>query len=1047
MMKTESQTGWISASRVRLVLSLLVVVTLAVLFWTGSRYPSLDEKAMMSGALVLEDPLSFEAVIPVDPDADFVSRVTVSAVNWIDTNKKGMTFGLLMGAAFLTFLGYLRRRSFSGPFANSLYGMFLGAPLGVCVNCAAPIAKGLYQGGSRAETTLSAMIASPTLNVVVMTMALSLLPFYIFLTKFALSLVVILIGVPLICRFLPEEKLLRTVSDGSDAPTAPGMEDANPLEAQPQQGVIEFVRDFGRNLWFILRTTMPLMILAGVLGALVANLLPPDLLTNSEAGPLAILATAIAGTFLPVPIGFDVVVSGVLMNAGVGHGFVMTLVFTLGSFSIYSFMIVAGSVGWRAAGMLGAMVIVLGALAGGGAELYHRHQTRQALEMLTRETPAPATDPSQDARPEQGPAEPALPSTSSIVPTQLTVSSTPLNPPSAAADSLFTREEAWRSGIDHPLEFSFGDMWPPFWEGRSVSSGDIDGDGDVDLVYASTRQGLYIYANDGAGRFERLAPLEGRIAEMPIFNAVLVDIDNSGWLDLFFTTYRQGMYVIPNEGGQLNPAAMRRVENRGDAILALAVSFGDLDRDGYLDLATGNWAAGWYRRIPGEESRNRVIFNDAGQLSGRRFTDLPGIPGETLSILFSDVDQDGWQDLLVGNDFEVPDYFYFNDGTGGLEAVTYQDGRVPMTTTTTMSLNSADLNADGYLDIYAGQIAGRASGISSRLRMQPIGNYCQAIERAEDRAVCQQNIDIKQWYRAGNSLDPGNARRCAELAGTYVDECRGMMIKDLAIQTNNPGNCELIPASQPRIRSFCEIHFLPSRDMTRAEQDAAIRQILTRNVLLQQNAEGGFDERAEAMSLEIGGWTWDVSVADFDLDGYLDVYIVNGTWVPNEVTPSNIYLRNTGQGEFEEMTEASGLTDFLMTAAATTTDIDGDGDLDILTVPVNGPPVLFRNNQQDNGAVRFSFDDAVGNRSGVGVRLTAGYASGVDHVRELQLGGGFMSFDDPSLVFGVPSGDTLETVRVDWPDGGSDRLDGPFEAGHAYEISRRPVADDGGSDE
>jgi len=1046
-MTPQAGTHWISASRVRLALSLVVVLALAVLFWTGSRYPSLDEKAMMGGALVLEDPLSFEAVIPVDPNADFSSRVTVSAVNWIDTNKKGMTFGLLMGAAFLTFLGYLRRRSFRGPFANSLYGMFLGAPLGVCVNCAAPIAKGLYQGGSRAEATLSAMIASPTLNVVVVTMALSLLPFYIFLTKVVLSLLVILVGVPLICRFLPPEKLLRTISDGSEAPAAPGLDDADPLVVRPQDGVIDFVRDFGRNLWFILRTTMPLMILAGVLGALVANLLPPDLLTNSEAGPLAILATAIAGTFLPVPIGFDVVVSGVLMNAGVGHGFVMTLVFTLGSFSIYSFMIVAGSVGWRAAGMLGAMVIVLGALAGGGAELYHRHQTRQALEMLTREPPAPATDPSQHARPEQGPAEPTLPSTSSTVPTQLTVSSTPLNPPSAAADSLFTREEAWRSGIDHPLEFSFGDMWPPFWEGRSVSSGDIDGDGDVDLVYASTRQGLYIYANDGAGRFERLAPLAGRIAELPIFNAVLVDIDNSGWLDLFITTYRQGMYVIPNEGGQLNPAAMRRVENRGDAILALAVSFGDLDRDGYLDLATGNWAAGWYRRIPGEESRNRVIFNDAGQLSGRRFADLPGIPGETLSILFSDVNQDGWQDLLVGNDFEVPDYFYFNDAAGGLQAVTHQDGRVPMTTTTTMSLNSADLNADGRLDIYAGQIAGRASGISSRLRMQPIGDYCREIERAEDREVCQQNIDIKQWYRAGNSLDPGNARRCAELSGDHVDECRGMMIKDLAIQANNPANCELIPASQPRIRSFCEIHFLPARAMTLAEQDAAVRQILTRNVLLQQNVDGGFDERAEAMRLEIGGWTWDVSVADFDLDGLLDVYIVNGTWVPNEVTPSNIFLRNTGAGGFEEVTEASGLTDFLMTAAATTTDIDGDGDLDILTVPVNGPPVLFRNNRQGNGAVRFSFDDRVGNRSGIGARVTALYASGVEHVRELQLGGGFMSFDDPSLVFGVPSGDTLETVRIDWPDGGSDRLDGPFEAGHAYEIARRPVADDGGSDE
>ena len=1023
------------------MLSLGLVLVLAVLFWSGSRYPSLDEKAMMSGALVLEDPLSFEAVIPVDPNAGFERRVMVSTVNWIDTNKKGMTFGLLMGAAFLTFLGYLRRRSFKGPFANSLYGMFLGAPLGVCVNCAAPIAKGLYQAGSRAETTLAAMMASPTLNVVVLTMALSLLPFYIFITKLLLSLLIILVGVPLICRVIPPEKLLRTVPDKARAASAPDA--ADPLVMSPREGAVSFIKDFGRNLWFILRTTMPLMVLAGFLGALAANLVTADMLASARPGPLTLAATAIAGTFMPVPIGFDVVVSGVLMNAGIGHGFVMTLVFTLGSFSVYSFMIVAGSVGWRAAGLLATMVMALGLLAGLGAEAYHRYETHRALEILSAPPVEGSNLESPDLPGERGSAFAAQEPMPGASPTRISISSEPFNPASPGGDSLFTREEAWTIGIDHPVEFSFGDMWPPFWEGRSISSGDIDRDGDIDLVYASTRQGLYIYLNDGSGQFQRRELADVSLERMPIFNAVLVDVDNSGWLDLFITTYRDGMFVIPNQNGQFDPTQRRQVENRADAILALAVSFGDLNRDGWLDLAAGNWAAGWYRRVPGEESRNRIIYNDGGRLSGAQYEDLPGIPGETLSILFSDVDGDGWQDLLVGNDFEVPDYFYFNNGQGDLQPVTYQDGRIPMTTTTTMSINSADLNADGRLDIYAGQIAGRASGISDRLRMQPIEQYCEALARAPDREVCQRNIDIKQWYRAGNSLDPGNARRCAELDGAFRDECRGMMIKDLAIQTNNPDNCALIPTSQPRIRSFCEIHFLPTRAMTATEQDAAIRQILTRNVLLLQNEGGGFDERAEALQLEVGGWTWDVSVADFDLDGLLDVYIVNGTWVPNEVTPSNIFLRGRPDGGFEELTEASGLTDFLMTAAATTTDIDGDGDLDILTVPVNGPPILFRNNIQDARAVRFEFDDHVGNRFGIGVQASAIFDSGVDRVREVQLGGGFMSFDDPSIVFGLGQAAQIDRILLSWPDGGRDEIEGPFRPGNNYRISRTSAAEVG----
>lgn len=1022
---------------VRLALASLLVVVLAVMFWTGSRYPSLDEKAMMSGAITLEDPLSFEAVIPVTPDQPFLQRWSYSSVNWIDTNKKGMTFGLLMGAAFLTVLGYLRRRSFSGPFANSLYGMVLGAPLGVCVNCAAPIAKGLYQGGSRAETTLSAMVASPTLNFVVLTMAFSILPFYIAVTKVALSLLVILIGVPILCRFIPPEKLLRTVDDGRagpEAPTPSGDDDGVFLEEDLTSALTGFVRDYARNLWFIIRVAVPLMILAGVLGALVANLLPPDALAGRESSPLLLVIAAVAGTFFPVPIGFDVVVSGALMNSGVGHGYVMTLVFTLGSFSVYSFLIVGGAIGWRAAWMLAAMVAVLGLFAGFGADAWHRYQTARALDLLSAPIEQVETRIEQSSTADERVAATAAPAAGGA--TRIEVESTPFNPVSPAGDTIFTRQEAWHIGIDHGVEFSFGDMWPPFWEGRSISSGDIDGDGDIDLVFASTRGGLYLYSNDGSGEFTRMPVDLGAIADMPVFNAVLVDIDNSGYPDLFLTTYREGVYVLPNTGGTFDVSQLRPVANRENAPLVLAASFGDVDRDGYIDAALGNWAAGWYRRVPGEESRNRILFNDGGRLSGGRYHDLPGIPGETLSILLSDINNDAALDLIVGNDFEVPDYFYLGDGRGGFDAITYQDGVIPMTTTTTMSLSSVDLTNDGNMELYAAQIAGRASGISSRLRMQPIEDYCLDIERAEDRAVCQENIDIKSWYRAGNSLDPANARRCAELTGVMQAECRAMMIKDLAIQSNDPGLCRLIATDQTRIRSYCDLHFWPSRTMTAREQDEAVRQILARNVLLELREDGRYDETAEARGLEIGGWSWDVSTGDFDLDGWQDVYIVNGTWVPNEVTPSNIFLRNRGNGDFEELTPQWGLEDYLMTAAASLADFDGDGDLDILTVPVNGPPVHFRNNVQDANALAVRLVDEAGNRDAIGARVELRTGEGLQ-VRELQLGGGFMSFDAPVAHFGLGDQSAADSLSIRWPDGSTTELSEPLAAGSTYTITRR----------
>jgi len=190
----------------RVAYAFALLVTLAATFWMIARYPDLDDKALMGGAITLEDPLSFEAAIPITEDQSVVERIAFTTLNWLSTNRNGMLFGVLLGAVFLTLLGYINKRSFRGLFSNTLLGASVGMPLGVCVNCAAPIAKGLYAGGARAETTLAAMIASPTLNIVVLTMLFGLFPFYIALTKLVLSILFILLVIPLIVRLLPSSQ-------------------------------------------------------------------------------------------------------------------------------------------------------------------------------------------------------------------------------------------------------------------------------------------------------------------------------------------------------------------------------------------------------------------------------------------------------------------------------------------------------------------------------------------------------------------------------------------------------------------------------------------------------------------------------------------------------------------------------------------------------------------------------------------------------------------------------------------------------------------------
>ena len=178
----------------RLLLSFLLLIIIALLFWSQSRIPDLNDKAIMGGSILLQDPLSFEAKYPVNPADPAWKRIATTSVNWVFTNMKGMTFGVFFGAAFLCMLRYLPRRSFKNSFSNALLGLFVGAPLGVCVNCAAPIARGLFSGGTRLETSLAAMIASPTFNVIVLTMLFSLLPFYMAIIKIGLSLTIILLG-------------------------------------------------------------------------------------------------------------------------------------------------------------------------------------------------------------------------------------------------------------------------------------------------------------------------------------------------------------------------------------------------------------------------------------------------------------------------------------------------------------------------------------------------------------------------------------------------------------------------------------------------------------------------------------------------------------------------------------------------------------------------------------------------------------------------------------------------------------------------------------
>src|SRR5271163_205628 len=177
-------------------LAVILMIAIAGIFWVDSRYPALMKRYHAGTQVKAAGALTFGTVYPVDRSMPLSTRVYRTTVNWLDANRIGMTFAFLFGPAALTFLAMLRRRRTGSRFLNAFVGAVVGAPLAVCSNCVAPIARGLYASGMSTESVLAAMFASPALNIVVLAMTFALFPLTVALLKLATVLFLILVFAP-----------------------------------------------------------------------------------------------------------------------------------------------------------------------------------------------------------------------------------------------------------------------------------------------------------------------------------------------------------------------------------------------------------------------------------------------------------------------------------------------------------------------------------------------------------------------------------------------------------------------------------------------------------------------------------------------------------------------------------------------------------------------------------------------------------------------------------------------------------------------------------
>lgn len=232
--------------------------------------------------------------------------------------------------------------------------------------------------------------------------------------------------------------------------------------------------------------------------------------------------------------------------------------------------------------------------------------------------------------------------------------------------------------------------------GAGVAVNDLDQDGDIDIVLANLAGDNQIFWNLGRMNFRPESFEHGSSRAVST-----VDVDGDGWLDIVFTTRVGSLIYYKNlaenwsgEGFRFDQTPLVGVQEK-----AYAMAWDDLDQDGDLDLVTGSYDTALEKELRdsfmfGDGAGVFVFTNEGDHFSSERLADT----SQALAIQLLDINLDGRKDILVGNDFDsVQDYYFLAQPGGGWEQVD------PFETTTqnTMSFDLGDINNDGQQELFA----------------------------------------------------------------------------------------------------------------------------------------------------------------------------------------------------------------------------------------------------------------------------------------------------------------------------------------------------------